>query len=145
MKAVGFYSYLSTYISHLPSFIVRPDYSNNNKIVGYNTRVWTERRTDMDTDLNYFILDIRLFLSVSQSLPPFLAVLLTTAKTDQYPTVSQFDNRLTASITQNSAPGLKIKTGWSLGLQRLSKKSKAVPLHAMEAHGGRGGTAPTHT
>jgi hypothetical protein len=25
------------------------------------------------------------------------------------------------------------------------KKSKAVPLHAMEAHGGRGGTAPTHS
>jgi hypothetical protein len=24
------------------------------------------------------------------------------------------------------------------------KKSKAVLLHAMEAHGGRGGTAPTH-
>jgi hypothetical protein len=22
---------------------------------------------------------------------------------------------------------------------------KAVPLHAMEAHGGRGGIAPTHT
>jgi hypothetical protein len=25
------------------------------------------------------------------------------------------------------------------------KKSKAVPLHAMEARGGRGGIAPTHT
>jgi hypothetical protein len=25
------------------------------------------------------------------------------------------------------------------------KKSKAVPLHAMEAHGGRGGIAPTHS
>jgi hypothetical protein len=24
-------------------------------------------------------------------------------------------------------------------------KSKAVPLHAMVAHGGRGGIAPTHT
>jgi hypothetical protein len=24
-------------------------------------------------------------------------------------------------------------------------KSKAVPLHAMEAHGGRGGIVPTHT
>jgi hypothetical protein len=24
-------------------------------------------------------------------------------------------------------------------------KSKAVPLHAMEAHGGRGGIAPTHS
>jgi hypothetical protein len=24
-------------------------------------------------------------------------------------------------------------------------KSKAVPLHAMEAHGVRGGTAPTHS
>jgi hypothetical protein len=24
-------------------------------------------------------------------------------------------------------------------------KGKAVPLHAMEAHGGRGGIAPTHT
>jgi hypothetical protein len=26
-----------------------------------------------------------------------------------------------------------------------SKKSKAVPLHAMEAHGVRGGIAPTHS
>jgi hypothetical protein len=25
------------------------------------------------------------------------------------------------------------------------KKSKAVPLHAVEAHGGRGGIAPTHS
>jgi hypothetical protein len=25
------------------------------------------------------------------------------------------------------------------------KKGKAVPLHAMEAHGGRGGIAPTHS
>jgi hypothetical protein len=25
------------------------------------------------------------------------------------------------------------------------EKSKAVPLHAMEAHEGRGGIAPTHT
>jgi hypothetical protein len=25
-----------------------------------------------------------------------------------------------------------------------SKKIKPVPLHAMEAHGGRGGIAPTH-
>jgi hypothetical protein len=25
------------------------------------------------------------------------------------------------------------------------KKSKVVPLHAMEAHGGRGGIAPTHS
>jgi hypothetical protein len=24
-------------------------------------------------------------------------------------------------------------------------KSKDVPLHAMEAHGGKGGVAPTHT
>jgi hypothetical protein len=28
---------------------------------------------------------------------------------------------------------------------KYSCKSKAVPLHAMEAHGGRGGIAPTHT
>jgi hypothetical protein len=27
----------------------------------------------------------------------------------------------------------------------ISKVSKAAPLHAMEAHGGRGGIAPTHT
>jgi hypothetical protein len=25
------------------------------------------------------------------------------------------------------------------------KNGKGVPLHAMEAHGGRGGIAPTHT
>jgi hypothetical protein len=27
----------------------------------------------------------------------------------------------------------------------VKKKSKAVPLHAMEAHGARGGVAPTHS
>jgi hypothetical protein len=27
----------------------------------------------------------------------------------------------------------------------VKKKSKAVPLHVMEAHGGRGGITPTHT
>jgi hypothetical protein len=30
-------------------------------------------------------------------------------------------------------------------LYSKSKKSKAVPLHAMEALGGRGGIAPTHS
>jgi hypothetical protein len=29
--------------------------------------------------------------------------------------------------------------------RNVLKKSKAVPLHAMEAHGGRGGIAPAHT
>jgi hypothetical protein len=29
--------------------------------------------------------------------------------------------------------------------QRKESKSKSVPLHAMEAHGGRGGIAPTHS
>jgi hypothetical protein len=28
---------------------------------------------------------------------------------------------------------------------KCKKKSKAVPLHTMEEHGGRGGIAPTHT
>jgi hypothetical protein len=28
---------------------------------------------------------------------------------------------------------------------KVKKKSKAVPLHAMEALGGRGGIAPTHS
>jgi hypothetical protein len=33
-----------------------------------------------------------------------------------------------------------------INLKVLCKsKVKAVPLHAMEAHGGRGGIAPTHT
>jgi hypothetical protein len=32
-----------------------------------------------------------------------------------------------------------------LYLKILNKKNKAVPLHAMEAHGERGGIAPTHT
>jgi hypothetical protein len=27
----------------------------------------------------------------------------------------------------------------------LYNKGKSVPLHAMEAHGGKGGIAPTHT
>jgi hypothetical protein len=30
-------------------------------------------------------------------------------------------------------------------LKDVKSKSKAVPLHAMEALGGRGGTAPTHS
>jgi hypothetical protein len=30
-------------------------------------------------------------------------------------------------------------------LSAIRKKGKGVPLHAMEAHGGRGGIAPTHT
>jgi hypothetical protein len=30
-------------------------------------------------------------------------------------------------------------------MPRNKKKSIAVPLHAMEAHGGRGGIAPTHS
>jgi hypothetical protein len=29
--------------------------------------------------------------------------------------------------------------------RELKPKSKAVPLHATEAHGGRGGIAPSHT
>jgi hypothetical protein len=29
--------------------------------------------------------------------------------------------------------------------KKKKKKSKAVPQQAMEAHGGRGGTAPTHS
>jgi hypothetical protein len=29
--------------------------------------------------------------------------------------------------------------------EKVKKESKAVPLHAMEAHGGRGGIAPTHS
>jgi hypothetical protein len=33
----------------------------------------------------------------------------------------------------------------SLVFELYVKKKKAVPLHAMEAHGGRGGIAPTHT
>jgi hypothetical protein len=27
----------------------------------------------------------------------------------------------------------------------VREKNKVIPLHAMEAHGGRGGIAPTHT
>jgi hypothetical protein len=30
-------------------------------------------------------------------------------------------------------------------IKKSKKKSKAVPLHAMEAHGERGGIAPTHS
>jgi hypothetical protein len=29
--------------------------------------------------------------------------------------------------------------------RETKKKGKGVPLHAMDAHGGRGGIAPTHT
>jgi hypothetical protein len=38
---------------------------------------------------------------------------------------------------------------WTLLLSNrrkdMTKKGKGVPIHAMEAHGGRGGIAPTHT
>jgi hypothetical protein len=30
-------------------------------------------------------------------------------------------------------------------VKKKKKINKGVPLHAMEAHGGRGGIAPTHT
>jgi hypothetical protein len=40
-------------------------------------------------------------------------------------------------------PTLEVYTGMSYGWQNYSKKSKAVLLRAMEAHGG--GMAPTHT
>jgi hypothetical protein len=51
------------------------------------------------------------------------------------------------------APNLAKKKDVSSMLQTRSKillssvkvKSKAVPLHAMEAHWGRGGIAPTHS
>jgi hypothetical protein len=35
--------------------------------------------------------------------------------------------------------------GMFLVIRIKKSKSKAVPLHAMEVHGGRGGIAPTHT
>jgi hypothetical protein len=34
---------------------------------------------------------------------------------------------------------------WDKNSILCNVKSKAVPLHAMEAHGGRGSIAPTHT
>jgi hypothetical protein len=34
---------------------------------------------------------------------------------------------------------------WTFSLKFYKVKSKAVPLHAMEALGGRGGIAPTHS
>jgi hypothetical protein len=40
---------------------------------------------------------------------------------------------------------MKLKCDVLCDLFGSKKKSKAVPLHAMEAHGGRGGIAPTHT
>jgi hypothetical protein len=33
----------------------------------------------------------------------------------------------------------------AISFKEKKSKSKAVPLHAMEAHGGRGGIAPAHT
>jgi len=37
----------------------------------------------------------------------------------------------------------KIAIQWVIGAKKVKvKQSKAVPLHAMEAHGGRGGIAP---
>jgi hypothetical protein len=51
-------------------------------------------------------------------------------------------------LTQN----ITIKSTLSIGYDKRFKpilqgisKSKAVPPHAMEAHGGRGGIAPTHS
>jgi hypothetical protein len=40
------------------------------------------------------------------------------------------------------ALGKNVQTGKGI---KSKKKSKAVPLHAMAAHGGRGGIAPTHS
>jgi hypothetical protein len=40
---------------------------------------------------------------------------------------------------------LTLKVVFSRPGKSKKKKSKAVPLHAMEAHGGRGGIAPTHS
>jgi hypothetical protein len=39
--------------------------------------------------------------------------------------------------------GMKRKAGRGGGSKKV--KSKSVPLHAMEAPGGRGGMAPTHS
>jgi hypothetical protein len=43
--------------------------------------------------------------------------------------------RLHGAVSQKAVPSLDL----------LVSKSKAVPLHAMEALGGRGGIAPTHS
>jgi hypothetical protein len=39
----------------------------------------------------------------------------------------------------------RLQTIFKLHFYLLLCKSKGVPLHAMVAHGGRGGIAPTHT
>jgi hypothetical protein len=38
-----------------------------------------------------------------------------------------------------------LKNSHSRHIGICKSKSKAVPLHAMKAHGGRGGIAPTHS
>jgi hypothetical protein len=40
---------------------------------------------------------------------------------------------------------LTVREEYRLKIFGNGGKGKAVPLHAMEAHGGRGGIAPTHT
>jgi hypothetical protein len=46
-------------------------------------------------------------------------------------------------IPYNQFP--EVVMGIRLMTKVTKKKSKAVPLHAMEAHGVRGGIAPTHS
>jgi hypothetical protein len=52
-----------------------------------------------------------------------------------YREVGVIDNFSAVNVHKQCCLVLLLKTGC---------KSKAVPLHAMEAHGGRGGIAPTH-
>jgi hypothetical protein len=59
-----------------------------------------------------------------------------------------FNGAITQYLPCCSLPTLSVSTQVIDGLQTIDsykKKSKAVPLHAIEAHGGRGGIAPTHS
>jgi hypothetical protein len=55
---------------------------------------------------------------------------------------SQGDSFITSIQNQKSNGKYYTLVPW---LQQDGKESKAVPLHAMKAPGGRGGIAPTHS
>jgi hypothetical protein len=48
-------------------------------------------------------------------------------------------------ITTNCEPIYRPTKNGRTDPLKILVKSKAVPLHAMEGHGGRGGIAPTHS
>jgi hypothetical protein len=55
------------------------------------------------------------------------------------------DDLPTSDLSSHSPTSRNVLEMLVLGKKMVIKKSKAVPLHALEALGGRGGIAPTHS